>query len=131
MKEPFWLDRVFLEAIHAALLREHGGQLGIRDSNLIESALARAKNKWEYEPESDLADLAAAYGFGLVKNHGFLDGNKRIAFMAIYVFLAMNGRELKASETEVVNIITGAADGSIVEDELAAWIRNNLIRYRS
>ena len=109
MKEPSWLDRTFLETIHAALVREHGGQLGIRDSSLVDSALARPRNKWEYEPESDLADLAAAYGFGLVKNHGFLDGNKRIAFMAIYVFLAINGRELKVSETEVVTTITGAA----------------------
>jgi len=131
MKEPTWLDRVFLETIHAALVREHGGQLGIRDSNLVDSALARAQNRWEYEPESDLADLAAAYGFGLVKNHGFLDGNKRTAFMAIYVFLAINGRELKAPETEVVNIVIGTADGSINEDELAAWIRSHLTRYRS
>jgi len=131
MKEPTWLDRVFLETIHAALVREHSGQLGIRDSNLVDSALARAQNRWEYEPESDLADLAAAYGFGLVKNHGFLDGNKRTAFMAIYVFLAINGRELKAPETEVVNIVIGTADGSINEDELAAWIRSHLTRYRS
>jgi death-on-curing protein len=130
MKEPIWLERGALDAIHADLIREHGGPLGIRDSGMIGSALARPRQKWSYEPESDLAALAAAYGYGLARNHGFVDGNKRVALMAIYVFLLINKLELDADEPQAVDVLVGVADGSIAEDQLAGWIREHLARYR-
>jgi death-on-curing protein len=130
VKEPVWLDLTVVEAIHADLIREHGGALGVRDSGVLESALARPRQKWAYDRKTDLSALAAAYGFGLAKNHGFVDGNKRVSLMAIYVFLALNGRELEAPETEALDITTGVADGSVNEDQLAAWIRSRLVKYR-
>lgn len=125
--EPTWLDRTILEALHADQISEHGGRLGIRDEGLLESAIARPKQKWHYEPETDLAFLAAAYAFGIGKNHPFVDGNKRAALVAAYTFLAINGLELEASEPETVAVILGTADGSLSEDELASWIRSRLI----
>ena len=130
MKEPVWLDRRALDAIHADLVREHGGPLGIRDGGLIDSALARAPQKWSYDPTTDLPALAAAYGYGLAKNHGYVDGNKRVALIAIYVFLLLNRLELHADEAQTVDIIVGVADGSINEDQLAAWVRDNVRRYK-
>jgi len=106
---------------------EHGGSLGIRDEGLLESALARPQQKWHYEPRSDLATLAAAYAFGVAKNHPFIDGNKRAALVAAYTFLAVNGFELEAPEPEAVTLILGTADGSISEEDLASWIRSHLI----
>jgi len=130
MKEPVWLTLSMLEAIHTDLIREHGGTLGVRDEGLIDSALARAHQRWGYEPSADLAGLAAAYGFGMSRNHGFVDGNKRIALMSIYVFLVLNGRELTAPETSAYDIMMGVADGSVSEEQLAAWIREHSARYR-
>jgi death-on-curing protein len=115
-----------VDAIHLATLREHGGRPGLRDDGLLESALARAAQRWEYDAHADVAALAAAYMFGLVKNHAFIDGNKRVGFMAGYVFLGLNERELEAGEEEVVLVITGVASGSIGEPELAAWIRERI-----
>ena len=89
--EPRWLSRRLLDAIHLDQLREHGGSPGVRDENALESALGRPRNRWLYDPASDLATLAAAYGYGLATNHGYVDGNKRVAFMALYTFLALNG----------------------------------------
>ena len=125
--EPAWLDRLILEALHADQIMEHGGSLGIRDEGLLESALARPQQKWHYEPRSDLATLAAAYAFGVAKNHPFIDGNKRAALVAAYTFLAVNGFELEAPEPEAVTLILGTADGSISEEDLASWIRSHLI----
>lgn len=130
MKQPAWLTRTVVEAVHTDLMREHGGALGIRDEALLESALARPQQKWSYDQAADLADLAAAYGYGLARNHGFVDGNKRVALMAMYIFLALNGRELNASEPETVNIMTDVAAGSVSEGELGAWVRAHLTRYR-
>jgi death-on-curing protein len=90
MPEPIWLSRILLDQMHAELIREHGGSPGIRDANLVESALARPQNKWAYG-EEDIVKLAAAYGYGLARNHGYVDGNKRIGFMAMFVFLYQNG----------------------------------------
>jgi death-on-curing protein len=98
---------------------------------MLDSALARAQRKWHYDRNLDVAALAAAYGFGLARNHAFIDGNKRIALIAIYVFLALNARELEAEESDAMRLILGVADGSISENDLAAWIREHLIRYRS
>lgn len=125
--EPTWLDRPILEALHADQIMEHGGSLGIRDEGLLESALARPQQKWHYEPRTDLATLAAAYAFGVAKNHPFIDGNKRAALVSAYTFLAVNGFELEAPEPEAMTVILGTADGSISEEDLASWIRSHLI----
>lgn len=126
MEEPSWLDRTLLEVLHADQINEHGGRLGIRDPGLLESALARPVHKWTYEQVVDLAGLAAAYGYGIAKNHAFIDGNKRLALMAVYTFLATNGFELDAPEPEAVTVILAVADGASTEDELAQWIRSRL-----
>ena len=119
MTEPLWLDHVLLEVIHTDQIAEHGGSLGIRDEALLASKLA-------YEPASDLSALAAAYGYGIAKNHPFVDGNKRTALMAIYTFLAINEVELEAPEAEAVTAILGIADSSSPEEDLAQWIRQRL-----
>ena len=125
MKEPYWLPRLLVDAIHAEMIREHGGSYGIRDGGLIDSALARPRNKWGYGV-TDLAELGASYAFGLVKNHGYGDGNKRVGFMAAYTFLDMHGLELKASEADVVETIEALAKGTLNEEDLAAWVRRNV-----
>jgi death on curing protein len=123
LADPFRLDRRIVEAFHTDQVREHGGQLGLRDAGLLESALARPQHMWAYEEGADLQTLAAEYGFGLAKNHAFLDGNKRIAFVAMNVFLILNGLEIEASEPEVVATMLGVADGSIERAALADWLR--------
>lgn len=125
--EPRWLSRLIVDTLHQEMIREHGGSYGVREAGLIESALSRPRNRWSYEPGADLAVLAAAYGFGLARNHGYIDGNKRVAFMSLYVFLGLNGLELEVSEIEVVAIMTSVADGSLPEEELAAWIRTHAV----
>lgn len=114
-----------VDAIQLDQLREHGGQLGLRDENLLESALARPRQRFAYDEEADLCALAACYGFGLARNHPYLDGNKRIAFLAMYVFLALNGREIQASEPAVVDLMLELARGELDEKTLAAWLRTN------
>ncbi len=122
-KEPRWLSRAIVNVIHARQLDEHGGFPGINDEALIDSALARPQNKWSYAEEPlRLPELAAAYGFGLAKNHGFRDGNKRTAFMAMYTFLGLNGLRLVAEEPEVVQLMEDVASGVCSEEMLAAWL---------
>lgn len=128
--QPTWLNRAIVEALHADQIGEHGGTLGVRDESLLESAIARPIHKWHYEPATDLPALAAAYGFGIVKNHPFVDGNERAGLVAAYTFLAMNGFELEAPEPETVSVILGVADGSITEDEFAQWIRAHLVPWQ-
>ena len=125
MKEPRWLSITIVLAIHADQVRDHGGRPGVRDDGLLESALDRPRNRYHYEPETDLAALAAAYGFGIAKNHPFIDGNKRVAFQAMYVFLGVNGREITADEQAVVRLVLDLAAGQLSEEQLAAWIREN------
>lgn len=127
MDEPIWLDRTLLEVVHTDQILEHGGRLGIRDEGLLESALARPIHKWSCDSDTDLAALAAAYGFGIAKNHPFIDRNNRAALMAIYTFLAINDLELEAPEPEAVSVILSVADGSGTEDELATWIRSRTV----
>jgi death-on-curing protein len=124
-REPLWLSRVVVDAIHHDQLREHGGLPGIRDENVLESALARPRQKWHYAEETDLATLAAAYGFGLVKNHPYRDGNKRIGLLAIATFLGINGYDLQATDADVVTQILALADDRLSEAELADWIRTH------
>lgn len=121
--EPVWISRELAEAVHSEQLRAHGGRLGLRDENLLESALARPRQRWAYEEGIDLAELAAAYGFGIAKNHPFIDGNKRTALVSIGVFLRMNGVRLMASEPEAVEVMLGVASGELGEPALAAWCR--------
>jgi len=125
--EPRWLTRSIVDAIHSELLLEHGGETGIAagGDDLVESALARPKNRLAYEPDSDLAALAAAYLFGLVKNHGYLDGNKRVGFASAATFLLLNGVRLTASESDAYDTVIGAVDGSRTEPDLAGWLRGN------
>jgi death on curing protein len=123
--EPRWLSRVPVEAIHTEQLREHGGLPGVRDETALESALARPRQKWHYAEKVDVAVLAAAYGFGLVKNHPYRDGNKRIGFLSIVTFLGMNDHDLDATDAEVISEMLALADGRVSEDELAEWIRQH------
>jgi death-on-curing protein len=115
-----------LEAIHGAQLREHGGSRGTRDEGLIASALARPRRKFASAKRADLAMLAAAYAFGLAKNHGFVDGNKRAALMAAYVFLGLNGQDVEAAEPDVVTTMERVANGRLTEAGLAGWIREKV-----
>jgi death-on-curing protein len=127
LDEPKWLSRRSIDAMHAALIDEHGGSHGIRDAALIESAIARPLNRFTYAGDDcDLAELAAAYAFALVKNHGYVDGNKRIGLAALLVLLRRNGFYLRITEAEAVTKFENLAAGSVSEDELAAWIRENL-----
>lgn len=123
--EPRWVTRAQLDAIHHAQLSEHGGSTGVRDEDLLESALSRVRNKFAYG-ETDLSALAAAYAFGLAKNHGFVDGNKRTAFQAMYVFLGINGHDLDVGEPEVVDVMNRLASGKMTEAAFAAWVRAHL-----
>ena len=128
MREPIWLTRAIVEAAQADQIREHGGQPGLRDAGLLESALARPQHLWSYEADVDLAALAAEYGFGLAKNHAFLDGNKRIAFVATNIFLILNGYEIDAPEPEVVDTMLRIADGRLSRNRFAAWIQAVMAR---
>jgi death-on-curing protein len=127
MDEPRWLTRRVVDVIHFELLQEHGGAPGVREGgdDLIESALARPRNRFAYAPESDLAALGAAYLFGLVRNHGYVDGNKRVAFACAATFLRLNGVRLTASEPDAYHAVIGAVEGRYTEEDLAAWIRAN------
>ena len=128
--EPTWLTRTVVDAVHGDQLREHGGLPGIRDENVLESALARPQQKWHYADNTDVPMLAAAYAFGLVKNHPYRDGNKRIGFLVMVTFLGMNGYELEATDADVVAEILALADGSVSEDALAGWIRQHSTKRR-
>jgi len=124
MKEPVWLPRKLVLALHALAIKEFGGSYGIRDEGMLESALARPRNQIAYG-EPSLFALAAAYAYGLSKNHAFVDGNKRVAFAAIDVFLQLNGHELVASDVEATVVMQDLAAGALGERELAAWIAAN------
>ncbi|NJL08152.1 MAG: type II toxin-antitoxin system death-on-curing family toxin [Methylacidiphilales bacterium] len=122
MTEPEWLDVEIVLDIHAEQLALFGGAEGLRDRGLLESALARPLNKFAYG-ESDLAALAAAYGYGLARNHPFVDGNKRMAFAAIVVFLGLNGCDLRADPAEAAAAILALAAGEVGRGGLARWDR--------
>ena len=122
-----WIEASTLLAVHEEQLREHGGGTGVRDVGLFESALTRPVNLAAYGPP-DAADLAAAYGFGLACNHPFVDGNKRTAFVAVELFLMLNGWDLQADDGECVLTMLALAAGELSESELAAWIRGHSAR---
>lgn len=129
-REPRWLARTVVDAMHADQLREHGGLPGVRDENALESALARPRQKWAFGKERDLAALAAAYGFGMAKNHPYRDGNKRIALLTIAAFLGVNGYDLDATDADVVTTMVATAAGRVSEAELARWIQDHIKRIR-
>ena len=126
MNEPRWLALVHILAVHSDQIQAHGGSLGLRDRGLLESALERPRNRYHYDPASDLPSLGASYGFGIAKNHPFVDGNKRVAFQAMYLFLGLNGLRIDASEEEVVTTILSLASGDLDEPGLAAWLRDHV-----
>ena len=125
MSEPFWLTRRMVIAIHDEQLSIHGGASGLRDEGMLDSALDRPKNKWAYE-SADLVELAAAYAFGIARNHPFVDGNKRTSLLALYTFLGVNGVDFVVPEAEAAAIILSLAAGEVSEQSLARWIRDNL-----
>jgi death-on-curing protein len=124
MSEPIWLDVREVIDMHAEQLEMFGGPEGIRDQGMLESAIARPLNRWHYG-ETDLAVLAAAYAFGLAKNHPFVDGNKRIAFHAMMVFLRSNGVAFAPEPAHATAIILSLAAGEVSEESLTRWIRDN------
>ena len=124
MSEPFWLTVGMIVAIHDEQLAIHGGSAGLRDQALLESALDRPRNKWAYE-QAELPELAAAYGYGIARNHPFIDGNKRSALLAIYTFLGVNGVDFIVPEADAAAMILALAAGEVSEESLARWIRDN------
>jgi death-on-curing protein len=124
MSEPEWLEIDIVLDFHAEQLALFGGADGIRDLTLLESALARPSNKFAYG-ETDIAVLAAAYGFGIARNHPFIDGNKRTAFASMIVFLGLNGIELDAPPEIATAVMLSLAAGEIGEDDFAGWIAKN------
>ena len=124
MSEPVWLSVELVIAFHDEQLRDHGGLEGLRDPAMLESALGRARNKSAYG-ETDLAVLAAAYAYGIARNHPFLDGNKRAALLAVYTFLGLNGIDFRADVAEAAVIFRDLAAGEVDEDGLSRWIRDN------
>ena len=120
-----WISLAVVLAVHEEQLAEHGGGSGVRDSGLLESALARPQQLAAYG-EPDLADLAAAYGYGIVRNHPFVDGNKRTGAVVMELFLALHGVELACSDAELVETILALASGDLSQEALAAWLRQRL-----
>jgi death on curing protein len=123
-EEPLWITFEQAIAIHGRQLRRFGGAAGLRDEGMLRSALERPVNKWRYE-QAGLAELAAAYAFGLAKNHAFVDGNKRIAFMAMMVFLRKNGVPFSPDPARSTSIVLSLAAGEVSEESLTRWIRDN------
>ncbi len=124
MSDPLWLDLDEVIAIHLVLLKEHGGAAGTRDEGLLASAVNRPQQLFAYgDPEPDLCALAAAYTTGIVRNHPFVDGNKRTGFLSAYTFLAANGLELTASEVEATSMVVALAASEMDEKTFAQWFR--------
>jgi death-on-curing protein len=125
MSEPRWLTLEEIVITHERQLALFGGAAGIRDRGMLESALMRPHNKWQYE-SADLAALAAAYAYGIAKNHPFVDGNKRVAFLAMAGFLRLNGVNFAPSQEAATAAILAVAAGEVSEEGLARWISDNL-----
>ena len=127
MSEPFWICEDIAKAIHADQISQHGGSSGIRDENLLSASLARPRHLFAYG-EPTLFDLAAAYGYGLAKNHPFIDGNKRAAFAVMATFLELNGYSLDVPEMDVVAVMEGLATDQENQDSLAKWLEENSVQ---
>lgn len=132
MNEPFWLQELIVRAMHADQIAQHGGLPGVRDENLLSASLARPKNLFAYgEPTPTIFELAAAYGYGLAKNHAFVDGNKRVAFVAMVTFLELNGYSLDVPEIEVVVMMESLAVDKETQESIAKWLKENSINHES
>lgn len=129
-KEPLWIDERDVLAIHDRLLALHGGAVGLRDQGLLESALARPRQHYAYASTSDVIALAALYTAGIVRNHPFVDGNKRAGFVIGVLFLELHGYQFKASEEDATQAVMGLAAGTLDEASYTAWLRANATRTR-
>jgi len=125
-RQPKWIDKRAFLLLHSECIATFGGATGLHDEGLLDSALGRAANRWRHDKSVDLADLAAAYALGLAKNHAFVDGNKRTAFLAVGVFLAINGKRLRADQVDAIRVMLSLAAGTLHEAALAAWIRGHI-----
>lgn len=123
--EPLWISLELAEVIHARQVAEHGGPPGIRDRGMLESALARPRQRLAYDSDADLPALAAAYAFGIARNHPFQDGNKRTAYVVCRTFLVLNDWDMVGPLAERYPVFLGVASGEISEEELAAWLRTH------
>jgi len=124
---PRWVTASVVLAIHADQVRAHGGTPGLRDRGLLESALDRPRNRFHYQPDAGLHALAAAYGFALARNHPFVDGNKRVAFQAMFMFLGLNGLRIVAIEEAVVSVMLSVASGEMDEEALTSWLEASTV----
>ncbi len=120
-----WVPEAAVRAMHAELIADHGRRAGIRDEGLLSSALARPRNRRVYGASTTLFELAAGYGVGIIRNHPFIDGNKRLALMVMFVFLEINGYRLSASEVDAADIMLRLAAGGLEEGDLARWLKAN------
>jgi death on curing protein len=127
VKEPRWVTKNGVPLLHARALVRYGGREGIRDEGALESALARPKNLFAYQDVVDVAQLGAAYVFGIARNHPFVDGNKRAAFATLGVFLTKNNQRLLADEVDATRKMLAVAAGELTEDALSVWIREHLV----
>lgn len=128
MTEPEWIREDVVLAIQRRQLAEHGGEQGLRDAGLLASALAHPRNLVAYsDPKPDLAGLAAAYAFGILQNHPFVDGNKRTAYVVCRTFLVLNGHDLEAEAADKYRVFLAVAAGRMTEAELAEWLRSRII----
>ncbi len=125
MNEPRWLLEQTIVAVHSVVLEEHGGAPGIRDEDMWASALKRPIDSFAYDFDTTIFQLAAAYSFGLAKNHPFVDGNKRIAFLAGTLFFELNGYNFIAEESDAAFVFERLAAGKIKENDLAIWLKKN------
>lgn len=123
--EPTWISDELVEAIHERQIAEHGGGSGIRDSSMMESALARPRQKFAYEENADIPSLAAAYAFGIARNHPFVDGNKRTAYVVCRTFLVLNGWDLVGSLSDRYPVFLSLAASELTEQALTDWLRHN------
>ncbi len=126
MPKPVWIDEPDALALHDRLLALDGGPAGVRDLGLLQSALARPQQLYTYQDHPDILDVAAAYTFGIVRNHPFLDGNKRTGFLVGVLFLELNGYRFAATEESTAQAILSLATGTLDEPALAAWLRTNV-----
>jgi death-on-curing protein len=129
--KPRWISRKALLLLHEETLAEFGGAPGVADEALLDSALARPRNTFAYKPQSTVADLAASCAYGIARNHAFIDGNKRVAFLAIGIFLAINGYRLTAEPFDAIQTIFALAAGELHEKALAGWIAKNSVKIDS
>lgn len=126
--EPRWLTKSHILYIHSQQIEEHGGDDGVRDESLLDSALSRPRNTYEYAEEASLPELAADYAFGVTRNHPFVDGNKRTSLLAAFIFLEINGLTLDVDEMEAADRVIALSSSEIDRDSFATWLANNVVQ---